>query len=536
MKSQYLGRTARPGRSRNNNTVTLPAPVNGLVTSESVLGTIQASAQVLDNWFPTRRGISMRRGSRTEASISIEGDPVRSLIVYNARSQKKLFAASDTEIFDVTSVADPVVPPAASVSDQTSGYYSFVNFATSGGQYLTVVNGTDPLLLYNPTDGWVQITDSSTPAITGGETQDLQQVWVYRNRQFFVKGASLIVHYLPSGAVAGALGTIDMNGVFQKGGAIVLGATWSIDAGNGLDDKCVIITDQGEAAIYQGSNPADANDWVLVGVYDVGAPMGRRATMKNGGDLVVGTRAGMVPISAAIEKDPEETSVAALSRNIEPDWLRHASERSALPWEIVKDANGGYCIASMPVTAAGQQRIAYVMNLETGKWCRYTNLDIQCLAYHNGNLYFGTSDGRVKIANIGGNDDGAPIYYTCVGNPEMLDGAAIYKTILQFKATFISSTPFLPQLSASMDYKVLLPAAPNSSDDVSSDAWDSGVWEVALWDAAAPDPSYSSEIASIGASGYVMQYQLQVTGALTPAPHTDFVTLDVSYETGRPSL
>jgi hypothetical protein len=33
-----------------------------------------------------------------------------------------------------------------------------------------------------------------------------------------------------------------------------------------------------------------------------------------------------------------------------------------------------------------------------------------------------------------------------------------------------------------------------------------------------------------------MQYQVQVTSMLTPAPNTEFVTLDVSFETGKPSL
>jgi hypothetical protein len=429
MKSQYLASTVKPGRARNANSVTLPAPINGLVTSESVLGTIQASAQVLDNWYPTRRGVMMRRGSRTDASISTIDEPVRSLIVYNAPTAKRLFAASATKIFDVTSVGSPVVPPAASVSNQTSGYYSFVNFATSGGQYLTVVNGTDPLLLYNPLDGWKQITGTSTPAITGADTRNLQQVWVYRNRQFFIEARSLIVRFLPSGSVTGALGEINLNGVFQRGGAVVLGATWSIDSGSGLDDKCVIITDQGEAAIFQGSNPASATDWSLVGLYDVGPPMGNRAVMKNGGDLIIGTKAGMIPISASVQKDPEQTTIAALSRNIEPDWRKNASERATLPWEIVKDPAGGYCIVSMPITTPGQDRIAYLMNLETGKWCRYTNWDARCLAYHNGNLYFGTSDGRVKIANIGGNDDGAPIYYTAIGNPESFGSPSVQKTI-----------------------------------------------------------------------------------------------------------
>lgn len=536
MKSQYLTGTAKPGRTKNSNTVTLPAPINGLVTSESLLGLVQASAERLDNWVPTRRGVKMRKGSKTHASISNIGAPVVSLIAYSAPTLKKVFAASTTQIFDVTSVASATIPPAAAVSGRTSGYYSFVNFSTTGGQFLTVVNGTDPLLLYDPVGGWVPITATSTPAITGGSTSTLEQVWVYRNRQFFIQASSLVARYLPVGAVAGALGTIDMNGVFQKGGRLVLGATWSIDAGNGLDDKCVFITDQGEAAIYQGSNPASATDWSLVGLYEIGPPMGNRSNMKAGGDLVIATKAGLVPISASLQKGPDELSTAALTKNIEPDWRQLAVDRGTLPWEVLKVISEGYMIVSIPVTAPGQEPIAYVMNIETGKWCRYTNWDARCMAVVDGRLYFGTSDGRIKLADIGGNDDGAPIYYTVVGNPESLGSPAGVKTILQAKGTFLSGTPYLPKITASMDYQVELPAPPDSADDIPSNNWDGALWDVSTWDGTQGASSYSSSKVSIGRTGTVLQYQVQVTGALTPAPNTEFVTIDISFEMGAQGL
>jgi len=536
MKSQYVAKTVKPGRARNSNTVTLPAPINGIVTSESILGLEQATAMVLDNWLPTRSGVRMRNGTKTHASISVVGDPVQSLIVYNAPTTKKLFAASASSIFDVTSVASPTVPPAAAVSGKTSGYYSFVNFSTSGGQYLTVVNGTDQLLLYNPIEGWVSINAASTPAITGGLTSALKLVWVYRNRQFFIQGGSLIARYLPVGSVAGVLGTIDLNGVFQRGGALVLGATWSIDAGNGLDDKCVFITDQGEAAIFQGSDPSNATNWSLVGLYDIGSPLGPRATMKNGGDLVIATMAGLVPISASVQKDPDQTTIAALSRPIEPDWRSLAGARSGLPWEIVKNTKNGYTIVSSPVTAPGQQPLAYVMNNETGKWGRFTNFDARCLAMFGGNLYFGTSDGRIKLADVGGSDDGAPIYYTAIGNPESLGNPAATKTLIEARATFKGSTPYIPQISVSMDYEIELPSPPNSANDVPSNTWDGAIWDVSTWDAPQAEQSYGSLKVSIGRTGEVFQYQVQITGALTPAPDTEFVTLSVSFEMGTPGL
>jgi hypothetical protein len=56
----------------------------------------------------------------------------------------------------------------------------------------------------------------------------------------------------------GALGMIPLSGAATKGGKLLCGFTWSIDAGDGIDDKCVFVTDQGELLIFTGSDPATA--------------------------------------------------------------------------------------------------------------------------------------------------------------------------------------------------------------------------------------------------------------------------------------
>ena len=49
---------------------------------------------------------------------------------------------------------------------------------------------------------------------------------------------------------------IPLSGAATKGGKLLFGATWSIDAGDGIDDKCVFVTDQGELLIFTGSDPS----------------------------------------------------------------------------------------------------------------------------------------------------------------------------------------------------------------------------------------------------------------------------------------
>jgi hypothetical protein len=511
---------------------TFPAPVAGWVTNRSLVNSAPMSAQTLENFFPTATGIALRGGSVKRATIG--SDPVESFITYNAGGIKRIWACDETTIREITSPADPTTPPAAAVSGQTSGYYSYVNFTTSGDSYVIAVNGTDPLRLYTASTGlWTAITAVSAPiAITGVSTSLLSAVWLYRNRLYFIEGGTMRAWYLNVDSIGGALTAVNLSGVFQKGGSLLFGGTWSLDAGDGVDDKIVLITTEGEAAIYEGSYPG-GTDWSIVGRYELTEPMGMRATMRAGGDLIIATKQGMVPISQAIGKDAAALSLAAISRNIEPDWRREAARRITLPWEVIKWPEKNYAIVSLPIASAGQEAWNFVVNLETGAWCKFVGWPARCLELFNSRLYFGTNEGTIFEAEINGKDDGGPIYYTAVGNPDHLKRLGQLKTIHQERPTFISATPYEPKISFSVNYEVDLPPAPDAADGGNADLWDSGLWDVALWDQSPPTPAVSGgRWGSVGVTVYVVQWQLQITGFLAQQPVTEFVQLDVTYEVG----
>lgn len=588
---------------------TFGAPVAGWVTNQSLVKSKPFSAQTLENCLPTSTGIILRGGSVKRATVGT--DPVESFITYNAGGTKKIWACDAATIRDVTSPASPTVPPAAAVSGQTSGYYSYVNFTTSGGSFVIAVNGTDFLQLYSTTFDWSAVNGLATyrlnfdtqtvnyatgqtitggtsgatatvvksidngatgslyiqsitgtfqdnetvtgsiagsakadipggvvqisAAITGVATSALSHVWLYRNRLFFIEGGTMRARFLGVDSVTGALGSLNLSGIFQRGGSLLFGATWSLDAGDGIDDKCVFVTTEGEAAIFEGSNPAGSTqaEWNLVGRYDLTDPLGKRATMRAGGDLIVATKEGLVPISAAINKDAAALSLAAISRNIEPDWKREASRRLSLPWEIIKWPDMNYAVVSLPVSADGQESWAFVVNLETGAWCKFVGWATRCIELHDSRLFFGTNDGEVFEGEISGNDDGLPIYYTYVGNPDHMKSLGGLKTVHQARPTFLSATPYNPKISFSVNYSVQLPPAPPAADGGSADLWDSGQWDVAKWDQAQPVASVGGgQWISVGKTGYVMQPQLQITGFLNQRPVTEFVQLDVTFEDG----
>jgi len=513
-------------------TKTFPAPTRGWITNENLAAPKKKGfgATVLENWFPTTTGIRLRGGASKVATIG--SSAVKSVFSYSRGPTLKLFAAEATKVYDISAL-DPDTPPSADISSQTNGYYSTAQFATAGGEFLYLVNGADLAQLYDGSS-WTQITGVSSPAITGVTTYTLSAVWSYRNRLFFVEAGGQDAWYLPVDSIGGAALQVSMAGVFKKGGDLLFGATWSLDAGDGVDDKCVFISDLGEVAIYEGGNPADSTDWNLVGRYDIAKPLGKNAVEQAGGDLLIATIDGVVPISEAIKKDPAALTLSAVSLAIEPDWKIQARQwAAASPWELMKWPDRNMMIVSMPHTVGTN----FVVNLQTGAWAKYTGWDIQSMATLSTAAYFGDSSGSIMSMEVGGKDITSSYACRFSGLFDHLGAVGAHKNVTMARGTFISNAPFTPKISITTDYGTTFPPAPMAVVDGSIDAiWDTGVWDTSKWDDASSETSQKVTVStrwrSIAKTGFAIAPQVQVTVGNNRKPDAEFVAVDLLYEAG----
>lgn len=533
MFANFSRQPARPKAERGRQKMIpfqFPAAVRGWIANESLAFPQPGGAFVLDNWFPTTTGIRLRGGNARHATIGT--DPVESLFAYRS-TLRRMFASDETSVFDITAPADPDVAPTADITGQTSGYYSAVPFTTAGGDFLYILNGTDDPQLYDGST-WTAINGASTPSITNVTSADLIQGNAYRNRLFFVEKQSLNIWYPAVGSLGGALENITLSGTFKKGGVILFCATWSLDAGDGMDDKFVVASTEGEVAVFEGSNPSGTTqqDWNLIGVYATSRCLGKNAFLQIGGDLLLLTEEGITPLSEIIQKDPAALSLSAVSRAIEPEWKRAVADRRSLPWEVVKWPEKNMAIINVPRTSAGQELMCFVVNLETGAWGRYTGWDVRCVLSFDERAFFGSGDGRVRECETGGNDDGSPYVCTYVGLFEHLGQPGVYKVVQQARPNFIASEPFNPQVSVSTNYTAQLPAPPNSVPNYSLDVWDQGLWDVALWDNGSSLPFPVFRWVSIGRAGMAMAPVVQVTCGIDPTPNAELLSIDVTFEAG----
>lgn len=479
------------------------------------------------SYIPTTTGAVTRAADVYDESVK---SPVLRMWTYKSGTVEQFFSSTAANIYDITSVADPDIIPTPKVSGQSAGYYATAQFGTAGGDFLYAVNGADDALLYDGTT-FKPINTSSTPAITGVATNKFSFVWSFASRLFFIEKNTMNVWYLPVDSIGGAAKVFSLAGVFQEGGSLLMGGKWSMDSGDGLDDKWVVVSTQGEVAVFQGTSPDNADTWQKVGIYKVTPPMGMNCQMQAGGDLLLGVEDGIVPISQAVNKDEAALSLASITAAIEPEWKKEVIARRTLPWEIMKWPTNNMMVVSLPVVDEGIQPYCFVANLETGAWTKFTGWETRSLCRFGIFGFFGTNDGTIHQMDVGGSDDGLPYVCSYVGLPDHLRSPGVFKIIHSARATFLSNVPFIPKISASVNYEIKLPTPPASVANFSADEWDSGLWDVAKWDSASA-PMVSTKWVSIGASGFVASAQIQVTCGVTPLPRTELVAFELLYERG----
>lgn len=451
--------------------------MGGWDTSESIADMPANRAVFLDNWFPETDKVTVRRGSEVH-STGLTG-MVETLIEYTALSGAgKLFAANNGSIYEVTSGG--AVGSAVSTG-HTNNRWQYVNMGTAGGQFARLVNGTDTPLLYNGST-W------ATTAITGPTAANLVWCNVHQRRLWVGEEDSLSAWYLAVNNVSGAATEFPLAGIFRLGGFIMAMGTWTRDAGDGMDDVAVFLTSEGECAIYSGTDPADAALWLLVGVFRIGKPVGRRCFVSAGSDLIIVTQDGFVPLSAILTLDRAQAQRAALSKQISKvvnDAVRLYS--GVFGWQPILYPKGVQLIFNIPFSSILSHQ--YVFNTITGAPCRFIGMDAFCFGLLDDDLYYGGGDGRVYKWDSGSSDNPAGVSQDIVA-----DGSQAFsyfgsegrnKLFKEVEPMFESSGPPNAAVDLNLDFQILpsQSLAAVSTSGAGEALWGSGKWGVAKWGA-----------------------------------------------------
>lgn len=495
-------------------TTSIPAPVGGLNDRDSIADMPPTDAVVLENWWPYPSYVGVRRGSTPHVTGFV--DPVETLVEYLPTSgASELFAAAGTSIFDVTTAG---AVGAAVVTGQTNARWQDANITTAGGSFLYLVNGVDAPLLYNGTT-WQAVTGVSAPvAITGVTTTELVHVCVFKSRLYFVRVNSMQVVYLPVGQVGGAANTLDLGSIFRLGGSIQAIYPWTIDAGNGADDHLVVISTNGEVAVYRGSDPSSATDFNIIGVFVLGKPIGRRCAIKFGGDLAVNTTEGVFPLGKGLLSASVDRRVA-LTDKIQNSVSQDANSFfSNFGWQLCFYPDATMLVLNVP---AQGQTYQYAQNTITGAWTKFTGWEANVWLNAFSGLYYGDDD-TVWLAWTGNIDDTTPIQADCLPAFSYFGAKAFNKYFTMVRPYILTSGNLSILYSLNTDY--LLADAQGSLNFTAPTGmvWGSMVWGTMVWGGGLTSLTGWNTVGAV-ANSAAIRLKVQNNGAEVRFTNTDYL-------------
>jgi len=493
---QAVGRQpVRPSTQRRVSTQrAIPAPVGGWDAQSPLAEMPEDRAVILDNFIPRAGFIEFRRGYRKWQETPL---PVSTIMAYRSASAE-LFAAAGDTIYDVTSDQGLLTPVYAGAA---SDRWQWINYANDAGTFILAANGVQDPIYYNGTI-WQDSVITGTSGFITLDPETLIDVMEHKGRPFFVQKDSLRVWYLAPNAIQGTANLLDLGPVFEKGGTILCQATWTVDGGSGADDLAIWVTTEGQVAVYQGIDPSDANDWALVGVYDVGYPLSRRSLIKYGSDLVIVTSDGVIPLSQALQLDRAQENLVALTQRIQNAFQDSTQRyRRNFGWEGTLYPKGSLAIFNIP-TVEGSRSVQYVQNIQTGAWCRFIGINAFTWSVWQDSIYFGATDG-IYLWDDGYSDEESDIVGDLKTAFSYFGTRGTLKKFQMLQPVLRLGEGVEPAIEILTDFKEQIPTATPTVIRISGSLWDDGLWDGASWGTATETRDSWTTVTGIGYCGAV---------------------------------
>lgn len=512
--------TRRLVQQTTANVASIPAPIGGWNARDSFANMDPADAVTMINMFPTVSNLTMR-GGYTRYTTGLDGQ-VQSLMAYSGGTTSTLFAVTSTgKLYDVS---DGGTVGAPKVTGLNGGIWNYINVSTSGGNYLYAVNiaAPDQPLLYDGTT-WVRISGVGAINITGVTTTKLGNICLFKNRVWFIDRNTLTAWYLPTSSVGGAAQQLNLQSIARFGGHIVAIDTWTLDAGYGVDDNLAFITSEGEIILYSGTDPASASTWSLIGVWKLGSPIGGRSTLKWGGDLLILTYDGLMPMAGSLQSsrlDPRVALSDKIQGAITAATTQYGGNHASVGWQVYYTAKNNAVWINVPV--ADNQQEQYVMNTITKSWCQFTGWGAFCWETFFDDPYFG-GDGFVgKAWTNSYSDAGSNIATQTIQAFNYFGNRGVKKYFTRARPSLYTNGSPSVSLGMNIDFDVSDTTAPIAFTPTSYAVWDTATWDNSYWGAGNSVSNVWLGITGIGYCGGI-QFKTLSSGIEVQWASTDIV-------------
>jgi hypothetical protein len=387
------------------------------------------------------------------------------------------------------------VTVAGAIPAQYNGTYIITR---TGANTFTYTMATAPA-----TDGVTLGAYTINYAITGVNSNTFVHVNLFKNRLYFTQENSLDCWYLDVDAVSGPASPLLFGGIARNSGFLQAMGTWTIDAGQGVDDYAVFVTSMGEVIVYNGTDPDNADTWLLKGVWQLGQTYNRRCFLKWGGDLLLLTQDGLVPLASALQSSRLDPRIN-LTDKIYYEISRQSSLYSAnFGWQIAYFASENMLMINIPSGDGVQQ---YCMHTISKAWCSFTNIEAKCWEISYDQMYFGGNGyvGRFWDSysdagnNINAEVQQAYSYFDSVGQQKRF---TMIRPIFQ---TDNGLPSVLVGINTDFDAQNSLGAVSFNAVSSTLGVWDSATWDEDVWGGNLALTKLWQGVTGIGYSGGII--------------------------------
>lgn len=443
--------------------VNIPSSQGGLNLKDSLDAMDIRYAIQMDNILPDTNRDVLRGGCE-----QITSNSAVSLMTFVKKGMETLLYSVGGAIYKLNNDNSVTLLKSGFTSDN----WQYCSFTDGGGNVSTMLtNGTDNVQRIYDNSGLICVDayNSATSLICPCS---------FKNRMYFALADSLTVKYSESQAIAGNLKTLDLSAIFKQGGRIVNIANWTQNAGTGMENLICFFTSEGEVAVYNGLSP-ESEDWSLVGVFRISKPIGINCTCQLGGDIIILTQDGYLPLSEVLSQD--RANRVEISDKINPivegkDFTKN--------WGIYWYSKKGWLIVNAPSTDTGFEHEQHILVKNTGGWCRFVGWDAFCFATVNDKLYFCNGSG-IYEANKGNTDNGKKITYYLQKAYSQLDMPEV-KQVLLVKERNKTLGQEEIGTRVGVDFKLEDSSSRLVQLEGTQTMWDVAIWDISFWSSERP--------------------------------------------------
>lgn len=452
-------------RAQTAVSLSVPSPVGGWNARDSLDSMAPEDAVALDNWFPREGWVETRGGSSLHCNTA-EGTQTGSLHVSNINGTQNMIAGLNGKLVKTTTST-----PSTLGSGFSSNIWKSANFRA---RIFLVGPGNAP-------QDWDGTTLTSTSWSGSGLTiTNLIDVTVYRSRLYFIEQNTPNLWYGGTDAVTGTLTKFVLSGQGNAGGKLVGFATITSDGGDGPDDLFAFFMSSGDVILYSGSDPGDSS-WTRIGVFQAGPLAASGSCRKIGSDIVVINQDGFIPLTRVFPFGRNVSARQTISDKISNAATfavqRYASNNG---WDIILYPKGDKLIFNVPRSATRFDQ--YVMNINTGAWCRFRGWNGQTFCVMGNNLYYGSTDGKIYQADTGTNDADAAISSDVQTAWNYFGDRSRLKRFTMCRPIFRSEADTGALMALGVDFDSSIPTNTLTANPVSQPAiWDQAIWDQAIW-------------------------------------------------------